>query len=98
VEHWANAIDQGVAAAKSMLDRDFDEPLPYFFTDQYDVGMEYAGTHGEGDTPRIDGPLEREGFEVLWLDGDGRVTAGMHVNRWDAMERIRGLVSDRARL
>jgi 3-phenylpropionate/trans-cinnamate dioxygenase ferredoxin reductase subunit len=98
VEHWANAIDQGTAAAKAMLDRDFEEPLPYFFTDQYDVGMEYAGVHGDGDTPRIDGELERAGFEVLWVDGDGRVTAGMHVNRWDAMERIRGLVSDRARL
>jgi 3-phenylpropionate/trans-cinnamate dioxygenase ferredoxin reductase component len=98
VEHWANAIDQGTAAAKAMLGRDSEEPLPYFFTDQYDVGMEYAGVHGEGDTPRIDGELERAGFEVLWTDGDGRVTAGMHVNRWDAMERIRGLVSDRARL
>ena len=98
VEHWANAIDQGTAAAKSMLGLGFDEPLPYFFTDQYDVGMEYAGVHGEGDTPRIDGELERAGFEVLWLDADGRVTAGMHVNRWDAMDRIRGLVSDRARL
>jgi 3-phenylpropionate/trans-cinnamate dioxygenase ferredoxin reductase subunit len=98
VEHWANAIDQGTAAGRAMLDRDFDEPLPYFFTDQYDVGMEYAGVHGDGDTPVFDGELERAGFEVLWLDGDGRVTAGMHVNRWDAMERIRALVSDRARL
>jgi 3-phenylpropionate/trans-cinnamate dioxygenase ferredoxin reductase subunit len=98
VEHWANAIDQGTAAAKSMLDREFEEPLPYFFTDQYDVGMEYAGAHGDGDTLRIDGELERAGFEALWLDADGRVTAGMHINRWDAMDRIRGLVSDRVRL
>jgi 3-phenylpropionate/trans-cinnamate dioxygenase ferredoxin reductase subunit len=98
VEHWANAIDQGTAAARAMLGQSFDEPLPYFFTDQYDVGMEYAGVHGEGDELRLDGELERAGFEVLWLDADGRVTAGMHVNRWDAMDRIRSLVSDRARL
>jgi NADPH-dependent 2,4-dienoyl-CoA reductase/sulfur reductase-like enzyme len=98
VEHWANAIDQGSAAAKAMLGREFEEPLPYFFTDQYDVGMEYAGTHGPDDELRLDGELERAGFEALWLDADGRVTAGMHVNRWDAMDRIRSLVSDRARL
>jgi 3-phenylpropionate/trans-cinnamate dioxygenase ferredoxin reductase subunit len=96
VEHWANAIDQGTAAGRSMLDLEFDEPLPYFFTDQYDVGMEYAGVHGPDDELRLDGELRRAGFEALWIDGDGRVTAGMHVNRWDSMDRIRELVTERA--
>jgi 3-phenylpropionate/trans-cinnamate dioxygenase ferredoxin reductase subunit len=99
VEHWAFALNSGKAAGQSMAGQDvtFDR-VPYFFTDQYDVGMEYAGTHGDGDELRLDGDLERAGFEALWLDADGRVTAGMHVNRWDAMDRIRSLVSERARI
>jgi 3-phenylpropionate/trans-cinnamate dioxygenase ferredoxin reductase subunit len=95
VEHWANAREQGPAAARSMLDR--TEPyaeLPYFFSDQYDVGMEYVGNHGPGDRVVFQGEPRREGFRVLWAGADGRVTAGMHVNDWDAIEPIKRLVDE----
>jgi 3-phenylpropionate/trans-cinnamate dioxygenase ferredoxin reductase subunit len=97
VEHWANALNQGVAAAKSMLGR--GEPyarLPYFFSDQYDVGLEYAGLHGRSDRLVVRGALESREVLAFWLGADGRVTAGMHVNVWDAIEPIKRLVESDA--
>ena len=85
VEHWANALNQGVAAARSMLGR--GEPyarLPYFFSDQYDVGMEYVGLHDPAaDRLVVEGSVEERRFQAFWVDRDGSVTAGMHVNEWD---------------
>jgi 3-phenylpropionate/trans-cinnamate dioxygenase ferredoxin reductase subunit len=99
VEHWANAIDQGSAAARSMLDR--GEPyvrVPYFFSDQYDVGMEYTGLHAASDRLVLRGSAEARTLQAFWLDAEGRVTAGMHVNDWDAMEAIKRLVEGQAAL
>jgi 3-phenylpropionate/trans-cinnamate dioxygenase ferredoxin reductase subunit len=98
VEHWANAIDQGKAAARSMLDRgEPDARVPYFFSDQYDVGMEYVGLHAPSDRVVI---RRRPGgaLQAYWVGDDGRVTAGLHVDDWDAMEQIRDLVERRAAL
>jgi 3-phenylpropionate/trans-cinnamate dioxygenase ferredoxin reductase component len=96
VEHWANALGQGPAAAKSMLDR--DEPydrVPYFFSDQYDVGMEYAGLAEPSDELVLRGdPAGRE-FIAFWLRGD-RLVAGMNVNVWDVSDAIQELISARA--
>lgn len=84
VEHWANALHQGPAAAKAMLGHDvvYDR-VPYFFTDQYDIGMEFAGWFRPGgyDAVVTRGDVDARAFQVFWLAGD-RV-AGMHVNRWD---------------
>ncbi|HEX8206768.1 MAG TPA: FAD-dependent oxidoreductase [Solirubrobacteraceae bacterium] len=93
VEHWANALNQGVAAGRSMLDR--GEPytrLPYFFSDQYDVGMEYAGLHDRGDRLVLRGELASRQLQAFWIAPDGRVSAGMHVNEWDAIEPIKQLI------
>jgi 3-phenylpropionate/trans-cinnamate dioxygenase ferredoxin reductase subunit len=93
VEHWANALHQGPSAARSMLGQDaVYERLPYFFSDQYDVGMEYIGLHGPDDRVEVRGSLDDADFRVLWLDGDHRVTAGMHVNQWDTIEEIERLI------
>jgi 3-phenylpropionate/trans-cinnamate dioxygenase ferredoxin reductase component len=95
VEHWANALEQGPAAARLMLDR--GQPydlLPYFFSDQYDVGMEYVGLHDPGDRVVTRGAMETSGFQAFWLSPDGHVTAGMHVNDWDAIEPIKALVGE----
>ena len=102
VEHWANALEQGPAAARAMLGGSdpFDD-APYFFTDQYDVGMEYVGLHSPSDRVVISGKPEERVLQAHWLDGDGRVTAGMHVNDWDAIEPLKALVgteADAARL
>jgi 3-phenylpropionate/trans-cinnamate dioxygenase ferredoxin reductase subunit len=92
VEHWANALNQGPAAARNMLGR--SEPydtLPYFFSDQYDVGMEYAGFARTWDRVVFRGePASRE-FIAFWLVGD-RVVAGMNVNVWDVTDDIQALI------
>jgi 3-phenylpropionate/trans-cinnamate dioxygenase ferredoxin reductase component len=92
VEHWANALNQGTAAGKAMLGA--DEPyarVPYFFSDQYDVGMEYSGYASADDEVILRGdPAGRE-FIAFWLR-DERVVAGMNVNVWDVTDPIQALV------
>ena len=95
VEHWANALHQGPAAARAMLGQSaaYDR-LPYFFSDQYDVGMEYAGHARTWDRVVIRGdPATRE-FIAFWLTGD-RVVAGMNVNVWDVADTIERLIRGR---
>ncbi|KAA1424331.1 NAD(P)/FAD-dependent oxidoreductase [Nocardioides antri] len=94
VEHWDNAIEQGKHAARTMLGDDAPYVrMPSFFTDQYDLGMEYVGHVGaEGaDEVVIRGDVEARVVTALWLRA-GRVVAGMHVNDWDAIDPIRRLV------
>jgi 3-phenylpropionate/trans-cinnamate dioxygenase ferredoxin reductase component len=95
VEHWANALNQGPAAARNMLDR--REPydtIPYFYSDQYDVGMEYAGHASTWDRIVFRGdPASRE-FIAFWLVED-RVVAGMNVNVWDVTDHIQRLIRER---
>ena len=96
VEHWANALNQGPAAARSMLGfASAYDRVPYFFSDQYDVGMEYTGFAPSWDRLVFRGdPASRE-FVAFWLDRD-RVVAGMNVNVWDVAETIARLVRGRA--
>ena len=102
VEHWDTAIEQGKTAAHAMLGHapTYDR-LPYFFTDQYDLGMEYIGSVGPDgyDEVVLRGDTTADGgrtFTAFWLKGD-RVLAGMHVNDWDATDHLRAIVGrDRA--
>jgi NADPH-dependent 2,4-dienoyl-CoA reductase/sulfur reductase-like enzyme len=94
VEHWDNAIGQGVVAAQNMLGGSVRyDRLPYFFSDQYDLGMEYLGNVGPDgyDQVVIRGTPEDGTFTALWLRGS-EVLAGMHANDWDAMDSIRKIV------
>jgi 3-phenylpropionate/trans-cinnamate dioxygenase ferredoxin reductase subunit len=94
VEHWSNALHTGPVAARAMLDRDVSyDRLPYFFTDQYNVGMEYTGWVPPGAEPEVvvRGDLTGREFLAFWLV-DGRVAAGMNVNVWDVTDTIRHLV------
>ncbi|ONM46333.1 NAD(P)/FAD-dependent oxidoreductase [Nocardia donostiensis] len=96
VEHWANALNQPAVAAATMLGKPAEyDRLPYFFTDQYDLGMEYTGFAGPGDYQRVVVRGDQDGREFLafWLDADNRVLAGMNVNIWDAGERIKELIT-----
>ena len=92
VEHWANALHQPEVAAQSILGKDavYDR-LPYFFTDQYDLGMEYVGYATADDDVVVRGDLESREFVALWVR-DGRVVAGMNVNVWDVTDRIRDVI------
>jgi 3-phenylpropionate/trans-cinnamate dioxygenase ferredoxin reductase component len=94
VEHWANALNQPQAAARAMLGQDVAYDLvPYFYTDQYDLGMEYAGYVEPGGYDQVVFRGDREGreFVAFWLR-DGRVLAGMNVNVWDVNEAIQAIV------
>ncbi len=96
VEHWANALNQGPAAARSMLGEDVSyERIPYFFSDQYDVGMEYSGYAQSWDQVVFRGdPGAGEGFIAFWLC-DERVCAGMNVNVWDVNPQVQELIRSR---
>ena len=98
VEHWANALNQGPAAARSMLgDRKPYDELPYFFSDQYDVGMEYSGLPDPQIEVVFRGDREGGEFIAFWLR-DGRVTAGMNVNVWDVNEHVQALIRSRKQI
>ncbi|MGW1626626.1 NAD(P)/FAD-dependent oxidoreductase [Streptomyces sp. NPDC002172] len=98
VEHWANALNGGPAAARSMLGQDLTyDRVPYFFTDQYDLGMEYSGwaPAGSYDQVVIRGDAGKREFIAFWVK-EGRVLAGMNVNVWDVTEPIQRLITSRA--
>jgi 3-phenylpropionate/trans-cinnamate dioxygenase ferredoxin reductase component len=97
-EHWANALHQGPVAARNMLGlgEKFDR-LPYCFSDQYDVGMEYTGFARTWDRVVFRGdPASRE-FIAFWL-ASGRVVAGMNVGVWDVTDAIERLIRSRAQV
>lgn len=98
VEHWHNALEQGPAAAKAMLGQDVTySALPYFYTDQYDLGMEFVGdlsgdlVQGRYDAVTYRGNVEDREFIAVWSCG-GTVVAGMNVNVWDVQPHLEALV------
>jgi 3-phenylpropionate/trans-cinnamate dioxygenase ferredoxin reductase subunit len=99
VEHWANALNGGKAAGRALLGEEvvYDR-VPYFFSDQYDLGLEYSGYAAPGEYDRVvfrGDPTVRDGkapeFVAFWTK-DGRVLAGMNVNVWDVTDPIQALV------
>ncbi|QNG18350.1 3-phenylpropionate/trans-cinnamate dioxygenase ferredoxin reductase subunit [Rhodococcus triatomae] len=95
VEHWANALNQPAVAAATMLGRAAEYTnLPYFFTDQYDLGMEYVGYVPAGGYARVvtRGDVAAREFVAFWLDENDVVLAGMNVNVWDVTDDVRSLI------
>ena len=95
-EHWANALNQPAVAAQNILGTAAEySRMPYFFTDQYDLGMEYRG-HSDGYSRVVTrGDVAGREFLAFWVDDDGTVLAGMNVNIWDAGDDIAALVESR---
>ncbi|HBW18328.1 MAG TPA: FAD-dependent oxidoreductase, partial [Actinobacteria bacterium] len=94
VEHWGNALSGGPVAAKSMLgQRASHDLVPYFFSDQYDLGMEAAGLPEPGRYDEVVYRGDRDSLEFVafWLD-EGAVVAGMNVNVWDVNDDIQALI------
>jgi 3-phenylpropionate/trans-cinnamate dioxygenase ferredoxin reductase subunit len=94
VEHWANALNSGPAAARSMLGQAVRyDRVPYFFSDQYDLGMETAGLPEPGTYDQVvwRGDVGAREFIAFWL-ADGAVVAGMNVNVWDVNDAIQDLI------
>lgn len=107
VEHWANAQRQGRAAARSMLGMDVSyDRVPYFYTDQYELGMEFCGYSDLlGDARLVyrgsrgePGSGEFLAFWVIGSDASARVVAGMNINVWDVNDRIEALVASGRRV
>jgi 3-phenylpropionate/trans-cinnamate dioxygenase ferredoxin reductase component len=95
VEHWANALHQGPVAARAMLGQPVSyDRIPYFFSDQYDVGMEYSGYAPQWDQVVFRGDRAGGEFIAFWVP-EGRVVAGMNVNVWDVNAHIQALVRAR---
>lgn len=98
VEHWANAVNQPAVAARAMLGKPASyERLPYFFSDQYDLGMEYSGYATTWDEVVFRGDLATREFIAFWLKS-GRVVAGMNVNVWDVTDPVQALIRSRERI
>ncbi|HEY5015600.1 MAG TPA: FAD-dependent oxidoreductase, partial [Streptosporangiaceae bacterium] len=98
VEHWSNALNGGPAAARAMLGRPVSyDRVPYFFSDQYDLGMEAAGVPEPGGYDQVvyRGDPESLEFIAFWLD-NGSVVAGMNVNVWDVNDDIQALIRSQA--
>ncbi|MFN8036777.1 MAG: FAD-dependent oxidoreductase [Acidimicrobiia bacterium] len=92
VEHWANALHQGSTAGRNAAgDRASYTRLPYFFSDQYDLGMEYVGYGDANDEVTVRGDLASREFIAFW-HRDGAVTAAMNVNVWDVVDDLRAIV------
>jgi 3-phenylpropionate/trans-cinnamate dioxygenase ferredoxin reductase subunit len=95
-EHWANALKQPAVAVAGMMGNPgvYDE-LPYFFTDQYDLGMEYVGHAGDYASAVFRGDPDGREFTMFWLDAESRVLAGMNVNVWEGLDDIKDLIRSR---
>ncbi len=95
VEHWQNAKDTGKSAAKAILGQDVaHDAIPFFFTDQFDLGMEYAGDVPRGTSYQVvlRGDPASGAYLAFWLDDDRHLLAGMHVNTWGAIDAIQELI------
>lgn len=96
LEHWSAALNQGPTAAMNMLgEPTVYDKVPYFFSDQYDLGMEYRGWAPVWDEVVFRGDPATRQFIAFWLR-DSRVVAAMNANTWDAGDALEALI--RARL
>lgn len=94
VEHWANALNQGDTAGRNAVGATVAyDRLPYFYSDQYDLGLEYVGHHDVGDEVSIAGDIEQRTFTAYWQQPDATVTAAMAVNTWDVIDELKDAVT-----
>ena len=93
VEHWANALNQGKTAGRNLAGAaETYDRLPYFYSDQYDLGMEYVGHAPDPDRVVIRGDTTQRQFIAFWLDDHDRVAAAMNVNIWDVVDDLKTIV------
>jgi 3-phenylpropionate/trans-cinnamate dioxygenase ferredoxin reductase subunit len=98
VEHWDTALHHGPVAARNMLGQgEAYDRIPYFFSDQYEIGMEYSGHAADWDEVVFRGDVAAREFIAFWLK-DERLVAGMNMNVWDVSDQIRELIGSRRAL
>jgi 3-phenylpropionate/trans-cinnamate dioxygenase ferredoxin reductase subunit len=95
VEHWQNALEQGPAAARAMLGKGepYDE-VPWFWSDQYEHNLQYAGFHTEWDELVVRGSMDERNF-VAFYRKDERVLAAVAINRGKDLRRSMPLIKAR---
>jgi NADPH-dependent 2,4-dienoyl-CoA reductase/sulfur reductase-like enzyme len=99
VEHWAAALNQPAVAARAIRGEDaVYDSLPYFFSDQYNLGMEYVGYADPQSRVVVRGDLSALEFVAFWLDGADHIQAAMNVNVWDVPDAVKPLIADRVRI
>ena len=101
VEHWATALNQPKAVGATIAGAEQAyENLPYFYSDQFDLGMEYVGYAPPGGYARVvtRGDVAGREFVAFWLDGDDRILAAMNVNVWDVPDAVKPLITARTRV
>lgn len=104
VEHFANANDQGQFAGRNMAGGDPARPAarwarpPFFWTDQFDLSMEYRGWAESGTPVVLRGAADDPVWFAFWLDPAGAVRAAMHVNGWDDADQVKALVEGKVRV
>jgi 3-phenylpropionate/trans-cinnamate dioxygenase ferredoxin reductase subunit len=92
VEHWANALNQGLTAgANASGDTTAYERVPYFYSDQYDMGMEYSGWPVQWDEVVFRGDPSDGAFVAFYLL-DRRVVGGANINVWDVNDHVQALI------
>ena len=98
VEHWDTALHHGPVAARNMLGQaETYDRIPYFFSDQYETGMEYSGHATDWDEVVFRGDVAAREFIAFWLK-DERLAAGMNMNVWDVSDQVRDLIRSRRQL
>ena len=98
VEHWATALNQPKAVARTILGDAVEyAELPYFYTDQFDLGMEYLGSAPQDQVTEVlvRGDLASREFLAFWRDRDGVILAVMAVNTWDVIDVLKPLLTER---
>lgn len=95
VEHWQNAIKQGAAAARNMLGKRvaYDE-IPWFWSDQYDANLQYAGFHTKWEQLVVRGRLDSGSYLVCYVN-EGRIDAAVGLNRGKDVRRVMPLIRSR---
>ena len=92
VEHWANALNQGATAGRNLLGNgEVYDRLPYFYSDQYDLGLEYVGYATEWDDVVFRGDVDKREFIAFWVRNE-HVVAAMNCNIWDVVDDLKALI------
>ncbi|MBN9619023.1 MAG: FAD-dependent oxidoreductase [Actinobacteria bacterium] len=96
VEHWATALNQPKAAVAALLGgTEAYDRLPYFYSDQFDLGLEYVGYAPPGSYARVvvRGDVIGREFVAFWLASDERLLAAMNVNVWDVVDAVKPVIA-----
>ena len=81
VEHWVVAERQGQTAAKNMLGlHERFEAIPFFWSQHYDVAINYVGHAEKWDTINVEGDIEKKDCSVRYMR-DGRALAVVTISR-----------------